>query len=129
MMLMKNIQELGLPVRFTRKLNRDLIYLLNYTGINIEQIILFGSCARGTYKVTSDLDLLVITGESIERYIRGDIASELDEEADGVRTDIVFYSRHIFDTSNSLLVQKIKQEGIIIYKDEIDKAGGYYEAE
>lgn len=127
-MLMKNIQELGLPVRFTEKLNRDLTYLLKYKDISIEQIILFGSCARGTYKVTSDLDLLAITEESVERYIRGDIASELDEEVDGVRTDIVFYSRHVFDTSHSLLVQKIKQEGIIIYKDEVDKTGGYYAA-
>lgn len=117
-MVIDNISEIQLPKRFEIKLRKDLEFLLNYKDLKIEQVILFGSCARGTYKITSDIDILLITQESIERYVRGDIASELDDEVDGVRTDIVFYSRPIFETSDSLLVKQIKKEGIIIYSNK-----------
>lgn len=111
----KNISELQLPQRFEGKLLKDLEYLRAYDNLEIEEIILFGSCARGTYKITSDIDILLITKESISRQVRGDIASELDEERDGVRTDVVFYSRAIFEESNTLLTKQIKQDGIILY--------------
>lgn len=114
-MIEKNIETLALPPRFIDKLRKDIEYLLAYEEIKIKQIILFGSCARGTYKVTSDIDLLIITSESVDRYIRGDIASMLDEEIDCVRTDVIFYKEEVFLTSSSLIVKKIREEGIIIY--------------
>ncbi len=75
-----NLDELELPERFEKKLKRDRAYLLGYEGIKIKKLILFGSCARGECKVTSDLDLLLVTEESVPRHIRGDIASQLEEE-------------------------------------------------
>lgn len=109
------LADLKLPNRFEAKLKRDIDYLLAYEGLKLEKIILFGSCARGDYKVTSDIDLLVVTTQSIERYIRGDIASELDEAIDGVRTDVIFYGREVFETSDSLLMREIRKEGVLIY--------------
>lgn len=114
-MIQKSMETLELPPRFMDKLRHDLLYLLDYKDIQIKQIILFGSCARGTYKVTSDLDLLILTKDSVDRYIRGDIASVLDEAIDCVCTDVIFYQEKIFSTSNSLIVNKIREEGIIIY--------------
>lgn len=38
----------------------------------LQQIILFGSCARGACKVTSDIDLLVVTDKSVDRMTRGE---------------------------------------------------------
>ncbi|MHC1750756.1 MAG: nucleotidyltransferase family protein [Cellulosilyticaceae bacterium] len=123
-MLQKNISEINMPERFKNKLIKDLNYLLQYGTLEINQIILFGSCARGTCKVTSDIDILLITKESLDRYTRGDIAGELDEAIDGVRTDIVFYSQPIFDTSESFFLKQVKEEGIII---NVHQGGAYAE--
>ncbi|PHV70178.1 hypothetical protein CS063_11920 [Sporanaerobium hydrogeniformans] len=120
------LSELQLPERFAKKLRQDMTYLLSYKDIEIKQIILFGSCARGDCKVTSDLDILLITKESIQRQIRGDIASELEEELDQVRTDVVFYSEPIFEQSDSLFIKQVRKDGIIIYNQEGD--GGEYHA-
>ena len=109
------LADLKLPNRFEAKLKRDIDYLLAYEGLALEKIILFGSCARGDYKVTSDIDLLVVTSLSTLRYIRGDIASELDEAIDGVRTDVIFYGREVFETSDSLLMRQIRKEGVMLY--------------
>lgn len=118
------LSELQLPERFSIKLRQDMTYLLSYQDIEIKQIILFGSCARGDCKVTSDLDILLITKESIQRQIRGDIASELEEELDQVRTDVVFYSEAVFEQSDSLFIKQVRKDGIIIYNQE--KHGGEY---
>lgn len=117
-MMERAIEEIGLPTRFSVKLQKDIAYILECNEIEVRQIILFGSCARGTYKVTSDIDVLVITEESVSRAVRGDIASELDETLDGVRTDVVFYAREVFEASDSLLCKQIKKEGVIIYSKE-----------
>nr|WP_307992764.1 nucleotidyltransferase domain-containing protein [uncultured Niameybacter sp.] len=127
-MIKKDISQLHLPERFVRKLKQDVAYLLGYPNIEIEQIILFGSCARGNYKVTSDIDLLMITKESLERYIRGDISSELEEEVEQVSTDIVFYSNKIFQEADSLFIKQVKQDGIIIYDQKDKSIGGDYAA-
>lgn len=118
--------ELKLPERFLAKLRQDMDYLLSYEDIKLRQIILFGSCARGKCKVTSDLDLLLITKESLPRDIRGDIASKLEEELDQVSTDVVFYSEAIFKKSDSLLIRQVRKEGIIIYSfnEEVGEAYG-----
>ncbi|MGL4736004.1 MAG: nucleotidyltransferase domain-containing protein [Cellulosilyticaceae bacterium] len=114
-MLKMTLSELGLPNRFMIKIKKDLEQLLNYEAIQIEKIILFGSCARGTCKITSDLDLLVVTHDVVSRSVRGDLASELDEPLDGVRTDIVFYNKQVFEEADSLFMRQIRQDGIIIY--------------
>ena len=117
-MIQKNLAEIELPERFKSKLEKDIIFLKNYPNLDIEKLILFGSCARGTLKINSDLDLLIITSVTTDRYTRGDIASALDEAIDNVRTDIVFYTNDVFDTSTSLLVKRIKQEGVILYESK-----------
>lgn len=115
------IEELQLPNRFYTKLQKDITYLINYPGIQIQKIILFGSCARGTYKITSDIDLLLVTKDSLTRDVRGEIASELEEPVDYVKTDIVFYSEMIFRNSDSLLMKQVKKDGIIIYNHEEER--------
>ena len=49
-------------------------------------IVLFGSCAGNRLKVTSDIDLLVISSEKFDQALRGDIAAELAEPVRGVKT-------------------------------------------
>lgn len=81
------VANLNLPARFEHKLLFDLEYVLTYNIPDLERIILFGSCARGTMRVTSDLDLLIITTTPLSRLVRGEISSELEDSMDEVRKE------------------------------------------
>lgn len=109
-------QKLDIPNRFMNKLIKDMKYLLSYKDIEIERIVLFGSIARGDCMITSDIDIMVVTKTQVDRYVRGDIASFLEEELDGVTTDVVFYQEEVFKNSESLFAKQIKKDGIIIYE-------------
>lgn len=111
------IQELQLPKRFEDKLRHDVEYLLSWTKIDcIKSIILFGSCARGTMRVTSDVDLLVITKEELQRSERGEIASKLEEAMDAVHTDVSFYTEEQFECSTRVIATQIRKDGICLYE-------------
>ncbi|MEG1742485.1 MAG: nucleotidyltransferase domain-containing protein [Acetivibrio sp.] len=77
-----------------------------------EYIILFGSYARGEEKAGSDMDLLVITKREVDRILKGKLCSRFEEK----NMDLVFYTRDTFQTSQCLLVQQVKQEGIVLWK-------------
>lgn len=113
--ILKNIKLLQLPPRFEHKLHADIDFLLSYNIPTLESIILFGSCARKNLRVTSDIDLLIITIDSIERSIRGEISSILEDDIDLVRTDCIFYTQEQFQDSTRIFTQQIKTEGIILY--------------
>ncbi len=110
------ISSLNLPARFEYKLLNDLKYLLDYNIPDLERIILFGSCARGTMRVTSDLDLLIMTTSALDRLTRGEISSELEDSIDEVGTDVIFYTGEQFENSDRLIINQIKEEGILLYE-------------
>ncbi|MFA9463385.1 MAG: nucleotidyltransferase domain-containing protein [Velocimicrobium sp.] len=78
----------------------------------LEFIVLFGSYARGEERATSDMDLLVITEKETSRLLRGELCSLFDER----NMDLVFYTLEQFKHSECLLIQKVKQEGIVLWK-------------
>ncbi|MFI3214809.1 MAG: nucleotidyltransferase domain-containing protein [Eubacteriales bacterium] len=112
----KKLQVLQLPTRFTNKLYSDLQYLLQYPIDTLESIILFGSCARQDVRLTSDVDILLITTTPLDRFTRGEISSTLEEDLDKVHTDIIFYTREQFEQSERLIAKQIKKEGVILYE-------------
>lgn len=72
------------------KLEQDLKYLLEKNIPGLTKVYLFGSCARGEVRSTSDLDLAVVTEKKLEdRMLVADIRWTLDEPVKGVRTDVV----------------------------------------
>ena len=80
-----------LPLRFQKKIEHDLQYVTNAGIPGLKKIYLFGSCARGEVRSTSDIDLLILTESRItDRALTADIRWTLDEAIDGVRTDVVF---------------------------------------
>ncbi len=80
-----------LPERFVRKIEYDLNYIQERKIPGLRQIYLFGSCARGEVRSTSDIDLLIVTDSKIrDRVLAADIRWTLDEKREGVRTDIVY---------------------------------------
>lgn len=80
-----------LPGRFVAKLEHDLHYLIEKNIPGLTKVYLFGSCARGEVRSTSDLDLAVVTKKKLEdRMLAADIRWTLDEPIDGIRTDVVY---------------------------------------
>lgn len=113
----QRIKELSLPLRFEQKLLSDMEYLASYHIPGLEKILLFGSCARNSIRVTSDIDLLVITSYPLERTMCGEIASVLEEEIDKVHTDVIFYTHEQYENSTRLFTQQVKREGIVLYEN------------
>ncbi len=84
-------QYAGLPKRFVRKIDMDLAYLVGKQIPGLRKIFLFGSCARGEARSTSDIDLLIVTEKKLQdRVLAADIRWTLDEAVDGVSTDVVY---------------------------------------
>lgn len=113
--ILDKIKALQLPYRFEQKLIVDIKYLLTSKIPMLESIILFGSCARNELRITSDIDLLIITTEELERSMRGELASVLEEALDCVHTDGIFYTREQYAHSKRIFTQQIKKEGIELY--------------
>ncbi|WP_433745175.1 HI0074 family nucleotidyltransferase substrate-binding subunit [Falsibacillus pallidus] len=94
-------------------LTNDAFYTIinifkNYTK-EVERVILFGSRARGDYKITSDIDLAVVTrhGSDITTNIKDDLS-----EANIIHTvDVIDYHK----ISNSKLKNYIDSEGVTIF--------------
>lgn len=98
-----------LPLRFQKKLEHDLQYVTSAGIPGLKKIYLFGSCARGEVRSTSDIDLLIRTESRItDRTLTSDIRWTLDDPIDGVRTDVVFTSEGMEGSSR-------------IFKREVDR--------
>lgn len=114
----KVLESLCLPSRFLDKLIKDLDYILESNIKTLEFIVLFGSCSNGRLKVTSDIDLLLVTSEKPNQTLRGEIATELAEPINGVATDVVFYTINEIKSGTSLFLKQVMEEGIVIWKKD-----------
>lgn len=118
----KALRESYLPERFVNKIIKDCQCILEKSIDDLMYIILFGSCAKGNLDINSDIDLLVITKTLIDKTIKIDLHHELDEQLEGVSTDIVFYDIDTYLHSECLLVREVKKYGKILWRDgEYDK--------
>lgn len=113
-----DLNNLYLPERFRAKLEWDLNYILNSNIASLKLIVLFGSCINGNLKVTSDIDLLIITNEKPDQIIRGDIASKLSEPVNGVATDAIFYTIDEIKSGKSLFLKQVMKEGVVVWKKD-----------
>ena len=80
-----------LPGRFVKKIDQDLKRVLDAELPGLKKGFLFGSCARGEVRSTSDVDLLILTQHRLtERARASELRWDLDEAVSGVRTDVVY---------------------------------------
>lgn len=80
-----------LPERFIRKIESDITYILSMEIPQLKYVYLFGSCARGDLRSSSDVDLVILTRQRLEdRVLASTIRSTLAEPVNGVNTDVVF---------------------------------------
>ncbi len=81
----------NLPIRFQNKITHDLDYLIKARIPGLKKVYLFGSCARGEVRSTSDVDLLILTEKRItDRTLSAMIRWTLDEDIEGIRTDVAY---------------------------------------
>lgn len=91
------------------------------SAIDPDQIILFGSRARGDARADSDLDLLVIMPEPFDaRHRRRDLLRRVRRALHGYRipVDILLYSRDEVDTwsqSPNHAIGRSLREGVTVY--------------
>lgn len=85
-------------------------YLANY--IEIEEAVIFGSRAAGSYKKTSDVDI-ALKGKNVTPFTAAELKSKIEDETTlPYFFDVVSYS----NLTNIGLINKIDSEGIVIYK-------------
>ena len=77
---------------------------------NIEQVILYGSRAKGNFKPASDIDLTLL-GSNISLSQINEIESEMDELLLPYKIDISAYSQ----IENPNLKTEIRQTGMLLY--------------
>lgn len=117
--VINNLINSNLPKKFLIKIMSDCQYILNSRIKDIEAIILFGSCARLEMNTNSDIDLLIVTTELIDVHIKSDITSELDMPIVGVTTDVKFYTRNQLKQSESLFINNVRKDGLILWQKKV----------
>ncbi len=80
----------------------------------VDKVILYGSRAKGTQKLYSDIDITIL-GDNLNLSLLQKIEIELDDLLLPYKFDISLYN----EIDNNDLVQHIKRVGKTIYKKEI----------
>lgn len=73
----------------------------------IQEVILFGSRAKGNYNYNSDIDIAILC----DKKYKGTVANDLDEIVGIYSLDIIF-----LDSMNKEIKSQIEKYGIEIYK-------------
>lgn len=86
----------------------------------IKETILFGSCARGDFHFSSDVDLIFVLDDNFTKYselksdlftLKGNISPSDSELSD---VDAKFYSESNWNNSDSFFIKNIKKDGILL---------------
>lgn len=77
----------------------------------IEQVILYGSRVKGTYKPFSDVDITLL-GFRLTRTHLNHLSADIDESSLPYSFDISIYSQ----LSNPDLIEQIEETGVVLYQ-------------
>ena len=85
---------------------------------NIDSLILFGSQARGTATITSDIDIAVVANGELPPRTRGELMCLADDMDSRFEVNLFFTTRdnienatEFFDTNSH-----IKKEGVVLWQ-------------
>jgi predicted nucleotidyltransferase len=79
----------------------------------IEQVVLYGSRARGTHKPFSDVDITLL-GIGLSRSHLNRLMADIDESSLPYRFDISIFSK----LTNDALIEEIEKTGVVLYRRE-----------
>lgn len=94
------------------KFHREILKKFEPVG-NHAKIILFGSLARGDYRLNSDVDLAIITKDKKLMELASSIADKILAEQ-GKLVTIKFINEKELEKGESPIIDEIKK-GIVIY--------------
>ena len=89
----------------------ELVDLALNSSLDIYAVLLFGSCARGTQRCDSDIDIAIITNTEYTRQQRATLWCEFDE----LGADLIIFTKEYFAVSNSTIVDEIRKDGVILW--------------
>ncbi len=78
----------------------------------VEEVVLYGSRARGDYRNSSDIDLTLHGGKDLTHWILSKIATDLDDQLLPYMIDLSIH-KNIKDIG---LLQQIARVGVTFYK-------------
>ncbi|MDE0481378.1 MAG: nucleotidyltransferase domain-containing protein [Candidatus Poribacteria bacterium] len=78
----------------------------------IEEVVLYGSRARGDYKNGSDIDLTLHGGDSLTHTILSKIANDLDDQLLPYTIELSIFK----NIRNPDMVEQIERVGVVFYK-------------
>lgn len=112
-----SVDNLALPSRFRNGLAAACDVIQKTDIPDFCYIVLFGSCASGNLKTSSDIDLLIVTKEKlIDRKLRSLIREKVDQtlETFQVSADIVFYTEQTLLSDSPVFTVNIRTYGKIL---------------
>jgi len=85
---------------------------------DIDSLILFGSQARGTATISSDIDIAVVMAENLSVFERGRLLSLGDDVDMRFETNLFFTTRKALDSANRDLDTNkyIRDEGVVLWQ-------------
>lgn len=107
--MINNIDRLPFSNSIKNKLHFITTEILKFIKGEFK-IILFGSYASATYNSRSDLDILILCENNLDRVSKGDLLYTAEEN----RIDLVFYTFDQFFTSQCRLVKEIKNNNVLL---------------
>lgn len=78
----------------------------------VEEVVLYGSRAKGDYKNGSDIDLTLHGGDSLTHTILSKIANDLDDQLLPYTIDLSIFK----SIRNPDMIEQIERIGMIFYK-------------
>lgn len=113
----ERIEKLKLPKLFKEKLLESVISLIsNKDFLEINYIYLFGSCARGDFRSTSDLDILIITSgksKGISFKLEG---LDIRDEMSYPNVDVIVRTEEEISSKSYLINKLIKQDRVLLWE-------------
>ena len=78
----------------------------------VEEVVLYGSRARGDYKNGSDIDLTLRGGNELTHTLLSRIANDLDDQLLPYTIDLCIFE----NIRNPEMVEQIERMGVALYK-------------
>jgi len=109
-----------MPKRKTATIKKIIVKLLEKKGININKIVVFGSCLKSSFGEDSDIDIIIVSNDFRDKDIfeRVELLSGLHREfvkAIKRPLDIMYYSDKEWEEGHSLIINSAKMNGELIY--------------
>lgn len=110
--------KLKLPDKFKESILHAVNYILSNYYKDVDKIVLFGSCSRNSPKITSDIDIMIMSKDILDRETELDIRYELLDHPKYVSCDVIFYTYNSFRSTRTLFTNQIRKDGKILWKKE-----------